>query len=224
MTAISDHGFPLKFQGPGAAMVQAIAPHGPFAVRMAVANAWLFKPLLIGQIGASDAGAALLHTTIAPTMLKGSPKENVLPQDATAWINYRLAPGDSSDEVIARARRAARGLPVTIAWRAPPSEATPVSSTTSAGWQTLAALAHDVTGAPVAPGLVTAGTDSRELQGVAKGVYRFQPLELSLKDTGMIHGTNEHITLKNLEQMVQFYARLIATAGWQAPLTPHCAS
>ena len=43
-------------------------------------------------------------TTIAPTMLKGSPKENVLPQDATAWINYRIAPGDSSDKVMAKAK------------------------------------------------------------------------------------------------------------------------
>ena len=32
-------------------------------------------------------------------MLKGSPKENVLPQDATAWINYRIAPGDTSAKV-----------------------------------------------------------------------------------------------------------------------------
>jgi carboxypeptidase PM20D1 len=29
----------------------------------------------------------------------------------------------------------------------------------------------------------------------------------------MIHGTNEHMTLENLEAMVQFYSRLIATAA-----------
>jgi acetylornithine deacetylase/succinyl-diaminopimelate desuccinylase-like protein len=29
----------------------------------------------------------------------------------------------------------------------------------------------------------------------------------------MIHGTNEHLTLANLEQCVSFYARLIATAA-----------
>ena len=28
----------------------------------------------------------------------------------------------------------------------------------------------------------------------------------------MIHVTNEHVTLKTLEKMVQFYARLIVTA------------
>ena len=213
VTAIADHGFPLEFKGPGAAMVQAVAPAGPFPVRMAVANAWLFKPLLVKQIGASGAGAALLHTTIAPTMLKGSPKENVLPQDATAWINYRIAPGDTSATVLARAKVAVGGLPVTFSWVSEPQEPSPVSSTNSEGWKMLSAVAAKVTGAPVEPGLVTAGTDSRYLQPVARDVYRFQPMEFSLKDTGMIHGANEHLTLKNLEQCVQFYARLIATAA-----------
>ena len=29
----------------------------------------------------------------------------------------------------------------------------------------------------------------------------------------MIHGTNEHMTLENLERMTDFYTRLIATAA-----------
>jgi len=213
VTAIAGHGFPMAFSGPGAEMLRTLAPRAAFPVRMAVANAWLFKPLLIKQIGATPAGAALLHTTIAPTMLKGSPKENVLPQDATAWINYRISPADSSASVMARAKAAVGGLPVALSWVAKPEEPSPVSSTRSEGWKVLSAVAGQVTGAPVAPSLVTAGTDSRYLQGVAADVYRFQPMEFSLSDTEMIHGTNEHLTLKNLEQCVQFYARLIATAA-----------
>jgi carboxypeptidase PM20D1 len=213
IAAIADNSFPMAFRGPGADMLQVLAPTAPFMVRMAVANAWLFKPLLVKQIGGSSAGAALLHTTIAPTMLKGSPKENVLPQDATAWINYRIEPGDTSADVMARAKAAVGDLPVALSWIKPPEEPSPVSSTRSEGWKVLAAVAGKVTGAPVAPSLVTAGTDSRYLQGVAADVYRFQPMEFSLKDTGMIHGTNEHMTLKNLETAVQFYARLIATAA-----------
>jgi carboxypeptidase PM20D1 len=213
VTAIDDHGFPMNFRGPGADMLRTLAPKAPFPVRMAVANTWLFKPLLIKQISASPAGAALLHTTIAPTMLKGSPKENVLPQDAMAWINYRIAPGDTSAGVMARAKGAVGPLPVVLSWVAKPEEPSPVSSTGSDGWKVLAAVAGKVTGAPVAPSLVTAGTDSRYMQGVATDVYRFQPMDFSIRDTGMIHGTNEHLTLKNLEQSVQFYARLIATAA-----------
>jgi carboxypeptidase PM20D1 len=213
VVAIVEAGFPLAFRGPGADMVEAVAPHADFAVRMAVANRWLFEPLLVSQVGASAPGAALLHTTIAPTMLQGSPKENVLPQDASARINYRFAPGDASDEVLARAHKAVGDLPVRLAWDRPPDEATPVSSTTSDGWKVVAAVAAEVSGAPVAPGLVTGATDSRYLQEVATDIYRFQPMEFALADVEMIHGTNEHLTFKNLERAVQFYGRLIATAA-----------
>jgi carboxypeptidase PM20D1 len=213
VVAIAGKPFPMAFRGPGAEMVQSLAPSAPFMVRMAVANQWLFGPLLVKQAGATPPGAALLHTTIAPTMLKGSPKENVLPQDATAWINYRIAPGDNSATVMARAKAAVGDLPVTLAWNKPPNEPSPVSSTSSWGWKVVAATAGAVAGAPVAPSLVTAGTDSRFLTPVAKDVYRFQPVEFGMKDIEMIHGTNEHMTLKNLEKMVQFYARLVATAA-----------
>jgi len=116
---------------------------------MAAANTWLFSPLLVKVTAKTPAGAAMLHTTIAPTMLKGSPKENVLPQDATAWINYRIAPGDTSAMVLARAKAAVGKLPVTLAWNAPPNEPTPVSSTSSWGWKVLAGAEGEPMCAPI---------------------------------------------------------------------------
>jgi carboxypeptidase PM20D1 len=211
--AITGKPFPMKFEGPGAQMVKSIAPHASWAVKMAAANEWLFGPLLVSQIAATPAGAASLHTTIAPTMLKGSPKENVLPQDASAWINYRIAPGQTTDEVMARARSAVGDLKVQLAWEGHANNPSPVSSTDSEGWKVIAALASDDGRLPVAPSLVTAGTDSRYLTGVAKDVYRFQPLQASIGDLKMIHGTDEHLTLDNLTRMVGFYQRLIATAA-----------
>jgi carboxypeptidase PM20D1 len=205
----------MKFKGPAADMVKAIAPDAGLLVKMAAANEWLFGPLLVSQVSATPAGAAGLHTTIAPTMLKGSPKENVLPQDATAWINYRIAPGQTADDVMAHARNATKGLDVELAWEGKANNPSPVSSTSSEGWKVLAALASDGGKLPVAPGLVMAGTDSRYMVGAAEDVYRFQPLIASVEDLKMIHGTNEHLTLENLDRMVVFYQRLIATASSQ---------
>ena len=213
VTRIAEAQFPMKLDGPGGAMMETLAPQGPFAIRMAMANRWLFEPLIIKQAAANPSGAALLHTTIAPTMLQGSPKENVLPQDATAWINYRIAPGDTSEAVLARAKSAVGDLPVTYAWSRKPNEPSPVSSTTSDAWKMIAALAGETAEAPVAPSLVTAGTDSRYLVGVADDVYRFQPMVFSMETIKMIHGTNEHMTLENLDRAVKFYARLVATAA-----------
>ncbi|HYO64797.1 MAG TPA: peptidase M20, partial [Archangium sp.] len=98
-------------------------------------------------------------------------------------------------------------------WHKPPDEPSPISSTRSRGWNVLAALAGEMSRAPVSAGLVTAATDSRSLQPVATDVYRFQPMRFSLASLQMIHGTNEHLTLENLEFAVRFYARLIATAA-----------
>lgn len=213
VTAIHDHQFPMKFKGPGAEMLGAIAPHASPPVKIFAANTWLFSPLLVKVTAKTPAGAAMLHTTIAPTMVKGSPKENVLPQDATAWINYRIAPGDTSETVMARARNAVGKLPVELSWTKTPDEPSPISSTSSDAWKTIAGLAADESKAPVVPGLVTAGTDSRYMGGVASDVYRFQPLVLKVEETKMIHGTNERISLENVERMVRFYQRLVETAA-----------
>ncbi|OYW28805.1 MAG: peptidase M20 [Caulobacter sp. 12-67-6] len=211
--AITGKPFPLKFAGPGADMLKSIAPQAGLPVKVLAANTWLFAPLLVNITAKTPAGAAMLHTTIAPTMLKGSPKENVLPQDATAWINYRIAPGDSSAKVMGVAKDAVGDLPVELSWVKTPDEPSRVSSTSSDAWKTIAGLAADESKAPVVPGLVTAGTDSRYLAPVADDVYRFQPLVLSINDTKMIHGTDEHISVANVERMVRFYQRLVETAA-----------
>jgi len=212
--AVTSHPFPMKFDGPGADMIRAIAPYAGGIVKVAAANDWLFGPVLVNTLAKSPASAATLHTTIAPTMLQGSPKENVLPQDATAWINYRIAPGQTAAEVMARAKDVTRGMNVQLSWAGGvAADPSPVSSTTSPGWTLLAALASEKGSIPVAPGLVTAGTDSRYMSDVSGDIYRFSPIHASLNEFGMIHGTNEHMTLENITRMTDFFTRLIATAA-----------
>ena len=59
-------------------------------------------------------------------------------------------------------------------------DATAISSTTSSSYALIAALSHAILpDAPVAPGLVLAGTDSRHYADVAENVYRFQPILLT---------------------------------------------
>jgi carboxypeptidase PM20D1 len=146
-------------------------------------------------------------------MLRGSPKENVLPQDATAWINYRIAPGETAAQVMEHARSATKALEVELAWEGRAYDPPPVSSADSDAYRLIAALASDGGTLPVAPGLVTATTDSRSLAGIAENIYRYSPMVASMREFEMIHGTNEHMTLDNLRRTAEFYARLIATAA-----------
>ena len=201
--------FPLDYGGPTKEMLDALAPSGPFTTRIAIANSWLFAPVLERAIGASPQGAAMLHTTMAPTMLAGSPKANVLPTEASAWINYRIAPTDSVAAVERRARNAVEGLPVTLSLDGPVREPSKVSSSTSAGFHRIADAARRTFGVVTAPAPVIAATDSRAFDGIADDVYRFQPIELSIAETQMIHGTDEHLSVRALQKMIDFYYELL---------------
>ncbi len=211
--AIANNPDPASLAGPGAQTVRAVAPYASLLTRMAIANEWLFGRLLIAEMSKTPAGAAMLHTTTAPTMLSGSPKENVLPQTATAAINYRILPGQTPADVMARARKSVGDLPVDLSWIGEPKNPSPVSSTTSEAWKWIAALASENGSVPVAPSLVLGSTDSYHLAPIARDVYRYQPIVLTLAETAMIHGTDEHMTLDNLRRLIAFYARLMATAA-----------
>jgi carboxypeptidase PM20D1 len=214
ITAIAEDTFPIEVRGPGAAMLESLAAAKGGTTRAAVANQWLFGPLLRRQLAATPSTAAAFHTTIAPTMLEGSPKENVLPQSANALINYRIAPWNRSADVMARAKEAVAGLPVDLAWVKPPREPSRVSSTSSQGWKWIAAAARaDAPDAVLAPMLVVGGTDSRSMEPVSEDVYRFMPMHFTLKESAMIHGTNEHMKIDSFKRMIDFYARLIATSA-----------
>ncbi len=214
------HAMPIERSlegGPALAMMRALAPELTFTNRMAVANEWLFAPLLHERMAGNPAAQALLGTTIAPTMVNGGIRPNVLPAEATAMINFRIHPRDSADDLLDRARQQVAALDgVTVEWAEPPREATPISSTTSSSYALLAALSRDMLpDAPVAPGLVLAGTDSRHYAEVAENVYRFQPILLSNEDLAGLHGVNERISIANFERMIRFYIGLMEAGAMQ---------
>lgn len=214
VTAINKNQFAMQLRQPASEMVDILAGRAGGSAEMAAANKWLFGGTLVRKIAETPSGAAMLHTTIAPTMMSGSPKENVLPQIATALVNYRIAPWQTSDDIMAAAKAATRGIPVELSWDSPPREPTKLSSTSSDSWRLIAALGEaEAKGAPVAPYLVLGGTDSRNFGAVSEDVYRFAPLRFSMKDTAMVHGTNERISIDNLDRMIRFYTRLIATSA-----------
>lgn len=208
------HSMPIERRlegGPALAMMRALAPELSLTNRMAVSNEWLFGGLLRQRLADNPAAQALLGTTVAPTMIQGGVRPNVLPAEATAMINYRIHPRDDPEDLLRRARAAVADLDgVTVDWADPPNPASAISSTTSSSYALLAALSHQMLpDAPVAPGLVLAATDSRNYVDVADNVYRFQPLLLTAEDLEMPHGLNERISLANYERMIRFYIELM---------------
>jgi carboxypeptidase PM20D1 len=213
--AIRSRPFPGHLdEGPVAGMLDALAPRLGFVQRAVIGNRWVFGPFLRSRMGSTPAGNALLRTTIAPTVIDGGTKENVLPQEVHALVNLRLNPRDSIASALEHLRRSVAGIDgIGIEAHGTPSEPSPVSSTTSDSYALLAAVAraHAPEDAAVAPMLVLGGTDSRFYASVAENIYRFAPAWILQSEFARIHGTGERLSLENLERMIQFYAQLVDT-------------
>ncbi len=195
--------------GPSIEMYLAIARYMPFNKRMVFANRWLFGPLLEKALTKNPIAAAMLHTTIAPTMLNAGIKANVLAPEARATVNLRIHPQDDVDEVIASLRSTIErdGVTIDILNKAP---ASPISRAGSAGFARLASVARKTFGrVVVAPGLTIAGTDSKHYGLVSDDAYRFNPMVIDSKDLATFHGVNERISIDNLVKATSFYATLI---------------
>lgn len=219
IVALRSQTFSRSYDGVTRDMLDAIAPHAPLMARMAIANSWMFEPLLMSQLSATPQGAAVLQTTIAPTMLQGSPKENVLPTAATATVNFRIMPGESIDGVIARVRDSLGDLPVKVTAVGTREEPSPIANTDSDGYRLIAGLAASTFDAPVAPLLMIGMTDSRHMRLLTDDIYRFTPMQLSLADGALTHGIDERISIENLKRMLSFYQQLLigsSAADWDA--------
>jgi len=207
--AVNDDPFPPLIDDDMAAFLTAIAPETPFAQRIILANLWLTKPLVARTLAKAPTTAAALRTTTAPTMIEGGVKVNVLPQHASAIVNYRIHPRDSVAGVKARAERqvAALGVDVEALGGVEPS---PQSSRTSEAYDAIGQTTREIFGPiPVAPFLTLQGTDSRHYVGAANDNYRFTPFIYAPDDLKRIHGTDERLNIEDLVRGVSWYEAFI---------------
>ena len=210
--ALEDHQMEADFTKPPVSdLFRAAASDMGFTGRMALANLWFFRGLVEGQL--EGAGDAMIRTTTAPTMLEGSIKENVLPQRASAIVNFRLHPNDTFEDLMAHVEKVTgdiEGLEIEVVGGGIASEASPVSPTNNLAYSVLAAVASEVgDGAPTGPALVLGGTDARFAYKISDNVYRFYPSAVSLEDVAGFHGTNERLSVENVGRMVKGYMQLI---------------
>src|SRR6185437_2707614 len=84
---------PTKLTAPVEGMFDAITPLVPFSTRIVLRNRWLLSPLLVAALAKSPTTNGMVRTTTAETMFNAGVKDNVLPTEARATINFRLLPG-----------------------------------------------------------------------------------------------------------------------------------
>jgi carboxypeptidase PM20D1 len=202
--------FKMKLTPPVSAMFKEIAPHSKsFGIRMMFANLWLFFPV-IKMIAKKNGGqfAALLKTTQAFTMATGSHQINVLPNEASIGVDYRLRPNETSDMVIKRIKKVIKNPEIDIQVQA--RFESPVMSLMDDGYKMVAlAIKQTWPDVVVSPYLMTATSDSRHYHEICERVYKFSPMDVTKEDLAKIHGFDEDISLENVENGVQFYINLI---------------
>lgn len=199
-------------------MIAAAAADLPYATRLAFANQWLLGGVIRAQL--SDASAnAIVRTTTAPTMMEGSIKDNVLPQRASAVVNFRIHPNDtvaSVTEHVNAVTAGIEGLTVAPYEDGIGSEPSPVSATDSEAYRVLKAVARATGGGatPVLPALVIGATDARFATAIsADAIYRFAPAIYDDVDLNGFHGTNERLSVDNLGRMIRGYAQIMMVLG-----------
>jgi carboxypeptidase PM20D1 len=201
---------PGGIQGVAGEMFSTLAPEMGGINRVMLSNLWLTRPLVESQLQKSPSSNAMLRTTTALTIVRAGNKDNVLPGRIEAAVNFRILPGDTIDSVEAHLKRALGNDAIQVKRYPGNSEPSPVSPTTSVGYRSIEqALRQVFPDAIVAPGLMTAATDSRHFSILSDSVYRFSPFRVKSEDLARFHGTNERIAIANYGEAIQFYYQLL---------------
>lgn len=187
-----------------------------FPMNIIFSNFWFFGPIVQRVLNRLSAGAAAsIRTTTAITRIMGGEKLNSLPTKVKAYINHRVHPHDSIEKILKYDQRIINNKRVSIRLldgSRPPSKD---SGFMVSGYQYIEKSVRMVFDLPSAPSLVVGNTDTYWYWNLSDQIYRFLPIAMALKDATMVHGYNERIGVKALEELVKFYETLILVDGLQ---------
>lgn len=201
--------FPLEFSEPVRAQLEYLAPEMPFLKRMALSNLWLFGGLVKKQLAADPKTNAMVRTTTAVTVMNGGVQENVVPQQASASVNFRMLPGTDEEDVLAHVQGVVNDPSITIVLGTvtrPPAPAEIDGPIFEGIARAVRSVYRD---AVVVPALLYGATDSRHYAGLTDNVYRFSGMRLPVEDVSGFHGTNERVQIASYAKAIEILARMM---------------
>ncbi len=161
---------------------------------------------LLNKLSEKDRGLAeylrsMTRITMAPTVIKGGVKENVIPHECELVVDCRVTPGHTSESVKKLIQDLYEGLEYEFEFI---EESEPTWSPINTPLYKVLekSIKKYVPNAYVKPHMITGGTDSRYFRVLGIPAYGFHPLmvEGSYSEWArLIHGDNERISLRNLE-------------------------
>jgi carboxypeptidase PM20D1 len=198
--------FPANISEPMEGFMQSLGPHMPWLQRMAFANPWLFRKIILSTYAQSNTGDAMIRTTLVPTIVEAGIKDNVVPTVAIAVINMRLMPGHSVEQAIADVANTINDARISITELKSTAEASAVTPVNSFGYKKIAASIQKTYPQLItAPFLVIGATDSRHFGAVSSNIIKFSPMI----DPIGFHGIDERVSLESYKTALWFYEHLM---------------
>jgi carboxypeptidase PM20D1 len=211
---IENHPFPSRITGATRSMFEYLGPEMPSTAKIVLANLWLLQPLVKMGMQMEPGSAAMVRTTTAVTVIRGGVKDNVLPGEATAVVNFRILPGDTSQSVIEHVRSVIHNPAVKVETSGLTSEPSFESDADSPAFSTIRnTIAQTFSDGLISPYLVVGATDSRHYAKLTHNIFRFLPFTAGKDDMERVHGINERISVKDFTNCVRFYRQLILNSS-----------
>lgn len=160
---------------------------------------------------------SMLRTSVAPTVIRGGFRVNVIPSDAEADLDVRALPDEDMDAFLAEMRKIIGDARIEIKPQLVYRPASPASRLDTEMFRVLEQTARKIyPGAAVLPTMLTGATDTSYTR--AKGVdsYGIGPLieEKDAESGGGAHGDDEKVLEKALHDFVRFqYEAVVAIAA-----------
>lgn len=178
-------------------------------------NPFLVRTVAWGQLRGNPATDATLHDTIHLTGFGGASEPNVVPSMVWAQYDCRLLPGTRPEDMLARLRRAVRGVPgVEVHARfALAANGSPVDDP---WYDTLARYAAEGREDRVAVGpLLSVGfTDSILLRPQGVRAYGYVPFEVTAALAETMHGHDERVPVDQVgDGLRRLFSMVVDFAG-----------
>ena len=209
---LEENPFPAAIEGPTKALFDHVGPELTLPNKLVFANTWFFESILLGQLKKTPSANASVRTTMAPTILEGGLKDNVMPSSASVTINFRILPGETTNTVTQYVKDVIddERIKVETGAAAFSSDPSKVSDISSFGFKAIQKTAQEIfPDAIVTPALVIVATDSRHYKNVSDNIFRFLPLRMTNQDLKRIHGIDERIALKDYKKVIHYYHQLV---------------
>lgn len=208
---LNSNQLPAQIIPPVASFLDNIGGSMDFVSRMAIANQWLLKMPLLKVLEGNPATNALVRTTTAISMAKGSDAPNVLSSTATITVNFRILTGETVEDVVNHVKDICTGYDVDIEVQTA-REPSNISSDETRAYQALKkTITRIYPEALVATYVTLTATDAQKYETVSDNVYRLMPVFLNEYEQRTIHNENEHISIENYGKMIAYYKDIMRT-------------